>query len=349
MNKDYYKTLGVEKTATKEAIKKAYKKLAKKYHPDKTGGNKELEEKFKEINEAYEVLSDDKKRSNYDQFGTIDPGSFRPNNMGDFIFRNFNIHNENFNPFSREDRVPTFVIEVPITIKEAFNGCNKKISISYKEKCSACDGRGHDESGHVDSCPDCGGTGRMRFSSSVNMIIEHTCNRCGGIGEKISGPCPNCKGTKVEHKNKDINIDIPPGISDGKGLTLSGAGSFDPRTKKHGNIALVINIQNSDFAAVNGNDLYCEIPITIKEAIFGGERIIPTLHGKISINIPKGTRDKNLLRVKNKGMRKGINRNDFGDLYLRFFVDIPIVDDDRKNQINEDGFKYPTIEKFNME
>lgn len=353
MSKDYYQTLGVSKNASTEEIKKAYKKLAKKYHPDKNQGDKDSEEKFKAVSEAYEVLSDENKRIRYDKYGdpNANPNFGRTERRGDHIVINFadmggfNIRSP-FQEFE-EQRKRTAVTQVSLTIKEAFEGCKKSIGIQVDDKCPECDGNGHGENGSAQVCEVCGGTGEIGIGDMMSRIVTRTCGFCGGLGKKITDPCPKCKTKGTIKKTKGIDIEIPKGVIAGNVLSLKGIGNYMPRTKSRGEVAILIEIESEKFFEQKGADIYYAVPLTLKEAVFGGDKIIHTLHGKMNIKVPKQKKNNTVLRIKGKGARKGINSNNFGDLYLNFFIDIPEVDESQKNQINEEGFEYKVIKEFN--
>lgn len=353
MKRDYYEILGVGKNASTEDIKKAYRKLAKQYHPDKNQGDAQAEEKFKELNEAYEILSDDKKRVQYDRFGTVnekmnfghqerrgDHVVFNFGPFGPFNFEGFNVR-EKF-----RENIPDIVVEIKISIKESFDGCKKDVHFIALDQCPSCNGKGHDKDGRVETCSICHGTGEMSYGNMLTTILTQTCSHCGGRGKKIIGPCASCRGKGSIKKEKHIQLDVPMGASSGNMLRVSGIGHYSSESEKRGAVVIVINVEDTTFFQAKGADLYCIVPLTLKESVFGGEKIIPTLHGKMSITVPKQTKNQSILRIRNKGMRKGINRDDFGDLYINFIIDVPEVDENRKSQIDETGFLYRGVEEF---
>jgi len=354
MSKDYYKILEVGKNASQDDIKKSYRKLAKKWHPDKNK-SEGSDEKFKEITEAYEILSDEKKRMIYDKNGYYDQNM--NNNFGKKEWRGnhvvYNFGNfDGFNVrsgFEEKEQIPDVVVEINLSIREAFEGCRKEIVFRVAEKCSSCGGKGHsDKEDEMEICAYCKGTGEISLEGRMFMgsIITQTCNHCGGRGKKIKNPCLKCKTKGIEPIVKKIEVNIPKGVVENNVLKMSGIGHCSMKSEERGNIAIVIKVLDSEFFSAKGTDIYCAVPITVKEAIFGGEKTIPTLHGKINIKIPKGTKNQSVLRIRNKGTRKAINREDFGDMYINFFIDIPEVNDDLVEQINENGFKYEINEKF---
>jgi len=351
MSKDYYEILGVGKNASQDDIKKTYRKLAKKHHPDKNQDNPEADEKFKEISEAYEVLSDEKKRMQYDRFGTVgDKGNFgRQERRGNHVVFNFDDLG-GFNTRSAfsgfEERVQEIAIEINITMKEAFDGCKKFIAFRALDKCQECEGKGYGKDGKTEKCSTCDGTGEVGFAKMDDHILTRACPHCNGSGEKIINPCKKCKSKGVEPKTKKLNIDVPKGVLPGNILKLSGVGHRHPKKDLNGDVVIIVNIKESKFFKPKGADVYCMVPLTVKEAIFGGDKSIPTLHGKLEVKVPKGTKNKSVLRIRGKGARKGINREEFGDIYLNFFIDIPEAEDSRAEQINEDGFEYEVVNEF---
>lgn len=350
MKKDYYQILGVGKNASQEDIKKSYRKLAKKYHPDKNPNDKIAEEKFKEASEAYSVLSDEKKRMQYDKFGSVNKNEndfFKSERRGEHIIINFGP--DGFGTRSSfKNQIQEIVVEVSISIKESFEGCKKTIIFNAAEKCSQCEGKGHEENGSSEKCPMCDGKGEIGFGQGWhNSIITQICTRCSGRGKIFVNPCSKCKSSGLEINAKKIDIDIPKGVVNNGIFKIQKIGHYSVDSDSFGDVVIVINITESKYFKVRGADMFCIVPITLKQCVFGGEVIVPTLHGKISVKIPKGIKNKSILRIKNKGCRKGINRdNDFGDLYINFQIDIPDAEDDKSNQINEEGFSYNEVEEF---
>lgn len=353
MKRDYYEILGVGKNASTEDIKKAYRKLAKQYHPDKNQGDLKAEEKFKELSEAYEVLSDEKKRIHYDRFGTVNENMnfgqqerrgdnvvFNFSTFGPFNFEGFNVR-EKF-----REKIPDIAIEISISIRESFDGCKKDIHFLALDQCSSCDGKGHNKDGSSEPCQVCHGTGEVSYGNMITSILTQTCSHCGGLGKKIISPCSSCRGKGAIKKEKHLQVDIPMGASSGNVLKISGIGHYSPESKNRGSVIIIVKVEDTSFLKSKGPDLYCIVPLTLKEAVFGGDKVIPTLHGKMSITIPKQTKNQSILRIRNKGMRKGIKRDDFGDLYINFVIDIPEADENKQSQIDETGFLYHGVEEF---
>ncbi|MFW5890968.1 MAG: DnaJ C-terminal domain-containing protein [bacterium] len=342
MKKNYYEILGIDKKSDQDTIKKAYRKLAVKYHPDKNPKNKKAEEKFKEINEAYSVLSDSKKRKQYDTFGSIN------NNMNDFQDIDIeNIMNMHFNNFRNRNRDRNdVVIQVELTAKEAFEGCKKELNFKILDICHKCKGKKHTEKGSLDKCKECNGSGSIKIVNGHQIVITF-CPHCNGEGYKITDPCKACSGSGLKRKNKKVKVDIPKGVLERDMLKLSKLGNYSFEAKDYEDLNIIIKIKSNIFYGIKGKDMFYNVPITIKEAIFGGEKIIPTLHGKIAVDIPSKNSKRSMIRIKNKGMRNGINKKVFGDAYINFYVELPEVEESRKDQINEDGFIYSNCQDFN--
>lgn len=350
MNKDYYKILGVARTAKDAAIKKAYRNIAKKYHPDKNPGDKEAEERFKEASEAHDILSDPFKRNQYDRFGRI----LRPEEKSDFKVRHgnnvvFNFGNFNFRQ-SYEQQVPPVKIKVLITIAESLNGRNGlNVKFHRMGKCESCSGKGYENKGSTKPCIVCNGTGQINMGGV--SFLTHQCDACNGTGEVITLPCKQCDGRKVSAEEKNIRIDIPPGALDNNVMTIHGVGNYNPYNSQFGDLHVFIEVLNEKYIYADGPDLKMKIPVTIKEAIFGCDKVIPNPHGNIKIKIPKGIRSNSILKVSEKGLRRGINLDSFGHLYLTIIIDIPEVADENfdkmKEEFDDSEFIYDEVEEFN--
>ncbi len=330
--------LGVSKGASDTDIKKAYRSLAKKYHPDVNPGNTEAEAKFKEVNEAYEVLSDPQKKSKYDQFGhaAFDPsagaggyggfGGFGGGfdvDLGD-IFGSFfggggSRHRRN-GPQRGED------IEVDITIsfEEAVFGCKKDISFGRYGKCAKCNGSGA-ESGTVETCPTCRGSGQRRVMQNLGGMqfqTTTTCDTCRGTGRHIKNPCQKCKGSGFERQTKKLTVNIPAGIDHGKGLIMRGEGNEGKNGGPAGDVLVMVSVRRSPTFKREGYNLYCEVPITMSEAALGAEIEIPTLEGREKLSIPEGTQTGTVFPLRQRGVPM-VNSSRRGDLYVTVNVEIP--------------------------
>ncbi len=338
--RDYYEVLGVQKGATDAEIKKAYRGLAKKYHPDMNPGNAEAEAKFKEANEAYEVLSDSDKRAKYDQYGhaAFDPtagagaggfggfGGFDVD-LGD-IFGSFfgggfggGSRQQRRNAPQRGDDIET---NITISFEEAVFGCKKEIKYTRMKKCSGCNGTGSAD-GKSETCPTCHGSGQRRVMQNLGGMqfqSTTTCDTCRGTGKYIKTPCQKCRGNGFEKEQKSITINIPAGIDHGKGLVIRGGGNDGINGGPTGDVVVMIGVRKSSTFQRDGYDLYCEIPITISEATLGAEIDVPTLEGTEKYTIPDGTQTGTTFTLRNKGVPM-VNSNRRGDLIFRVNVEIP--------------------------
>lgn len=334
--RDYYEVLGIAKTASDDEIKKAYRKLAMEYHPDRNPGNQESEKKFKEVTEAYEVLKDSQKRSAYDRFGhnafqnSGGGGGFRGNNQ-DFndIFGDF------FNEFmggsrgrhhnnSGKIRGSDLKYNISITLEEAFNGVEKKINFATMVGCSSCNGSGSQDGGSVENCGHCHGHGTIRMQQGFFML-EQTCHACGGQGKIIKNPCKKCNGEGRYNDTKTLQVNIPAGVENGTRIRLAGEGEAGIKGGNNGDLYIFVSVNTHPLFRTesNGADLHCRLPISVTTAILGGEIEVPTIDGgAINLKIPAGTQTGDKFRVKDKGMTK-IRSSARGDMYVHTFVEIP--------------------------
>ena len=322
MAKDYYDILGVKRDASDEDIKKAYRKLAVKWHPDRWANGTEeekktAEEKIKDINEAYETLSDKGKRQNYDMFGSEGSGP----SMDDWD------PFEAFNPFGhrrgkRVNRGSDARVEVTVTMTEAFNGTEKEISVERLTKCTHCDGTGS-ESKSDTACPHCGGTGRMRTSHrSGNMVFQQevTCPHCGGTGRVVKDPCKHCGGTGLEKSYEKMTIDVPAGIFDGAAMTITGAGNPPVGGEGiNGNLIVVFHIEEEPSYSREGNDVIFNLDVNLLEAWCGCKKEARNLDGnKHTVTIDKLTKDGTIYRFRGKGFKNvGLMGGTDGDFIVR--------------------------------
>ncbi|MCF7872240.1 molecular chaperone DnaJ [Candidatus Woesearchaeota archaeon] len=339
MSKDYYKILGVEKSASKEEIKKAYKKLAKKYHPDI---NKEegSQEKFKEVNEAASVLGDDQKRQQYDQFGS---DAFRNGNSGNqgfsgfggFDFSGFGSSGGSFDfddifdaffggggARSRQKMGNNLRFDMEISLEEAAFGTTKNIKLNKKNICETCDGSGAQESA---TCQSCHGTGYVRTVKRTPFgAFQSTgpCSNCGGSGKEIKVVCDSCDGDGYTIGEKKIKVDIPKGVEDGMRLRVQGEGEAGPRGSRPGDLFIYVHVEEHEFFAREGNDINIEIPISYNQAVFGDSVEVPTLEGKANLKIPEGTQSGTIFRMKNKGI-ESVHGYGKGDQNVTVVVDVP--------------------------
>ena len=336
--RDYYEVLGVNKGASSDELKKAYRKEAKKYHPDLHPGDKEAEAKFKEVNEAYEVLSDPEKKSRYDQFGHagVDPnfgagGGGNPfgGGFGDFgdifgdIFGNFGFGGGARRNGPKRGRDIHKTIE--ITFEEAAFGCKKTLNIEKMEACKTCSGTGAKPGTNPKSCPRCGGSGQVttQTRTPLGYIRNVTaCPDCGGSGQVIESPCPDCGGKGKVRAKKTIELNVPEGINEGQTLQIGGAGEPGERGGPSGNLLVTIRIKKHDIFVRRENDVYINIPITFVQAALGASIKVPTISGVVEYDIPAETQSGSTFRLRGKGIPylHGKNR---GDQYVTVEVETP--------------------------
>jgi molecular chaperone DnaJ len=311
--RDYYEVLGVSNSASKDEIKKAYRKLSKQFHPDI---NKEpgADEKFKEVKEAYEVLSDDQKRAHYDQFGHVDPNQGFGGG-GDFG-GGFGGFEDIFNSFfgggggrRRDPNAPRQGADLQYTMtlkfEEAVFGKETDIEIPREEECDTCDGTGAKPGTKVDTCKHCHGSGQISVEQNTpfgRIVNRRVCHYCNGTGKEIKEKCTTCSGTgKVTRRNK-IHVKIPAGVDDGQQLRVAGKGEAGINGGPAGDLYIVFHIRSHEFFERDGDDIYCEMPITFVQAALGDEVEVPTLHGKVKLKVPAGTQTGTKFRLKGKGV-----------------------------------------------
>lgn len=339
--RDYYEVLGVQKGASDDEIKKAYRKTAKKYHPDLHPDDKEAEEKFKECNEAYEVLSDPQKKARYDQFGFagVDPnygagqggaggyGFDGDIDLGD-IFSSF--FGGGFGGFGGKNpnapqRGRDIQITVSLTFEEAAKGCKKEVEVPKIEDCSECGGTGAAKGTSPKTCPDCGGRGVVNVQSRTAfgvMSTQRTCSTCGGRGKIIEHPCQKCAGKgKVRRKNK-ITVDIPAGIDEDRIINMRGYGDSGFNGGPAGDLKVVVDIKPHPHFKRDGYNVWYEKHVSFVEAALGAELQVPTLDGSVKYTMPAGTQPNDVFKLKGKGIQR-LNSVGRGDQLVRIIVDIP--------------------------
>ena len=332
IKKDYYEVLGVDKNSDKAEIKKAYRKAAMKYHPDKNPDDKEAEEKFKESSEAYEVLHDDEKRRLYDQFGHdgLKRTGFSGFRGAEDIFSAFgDIFGDifgggfggGFGRRKQQGQGSDLRYDMEITLEEAATGLSKEVVVSKNVSCSVCNGTCSEEGYGPTTCTTCNGQGQVaRREGFFSFAV--TCPACNGAGQMIKNPCKKCRGTGVELKEKKLNVKVPAGIETGQNLRLTGEGEPGKYGARNGDLFVVVHVTQHDNFERHGDDLVCQLPISFAQAALGSDMEIHTLLGEATIKIPKGTQSQTLLRIKGEGMPM-LQRKGRGDLIVQVVVKTP--------------------------
>lgn len=340
-DQDYYELLGVSKSATADEIKKAYRRMAMKYHPDRNPGNKEAEEKFKQIGEAYAVLSDDQKRAAYDRYGKagVDPsaaggtggfGGFGGFNQAGGFAEGFGAFSDIFGEMfgggraqeRRDQRGNDLRYDVEVTLEEAAHGAKVDIRIPTWDECHTCHGSGCKPGTSKTVCPTCRGQGTVRMSSGF-FTVQQTCPDCQGTGQVIKDPCPDCHGEGHVRTAQTVTVNIPEGIDDGQNIRLSGRGEPGRNGGRPGDLFVRVNIKPHDLFRREGDDLHTELPISFVTAALGGEVKVQTLDGEKNINLPEGTQSGKTFRMRGSGI-KNVRTHEPGDLFLHIRVETPV-------------------------
>ncbi|MDL2233080.1 molecular chaperone DnaJ [Ruminococcaceae bacterium OttesenSCG-928-L11] len=346
--RDYYDVLGLAKGASDDEIKKAYRKLAKQYHPDLNPDNAEAEAHFKEVNEAYEILSDSQKKARYDQYGHagVDPsygggaggtygGGFGFEDLGD-IFESFFGGGGGSGGFgfggSTRTRNPNAPIKgsdirttIPLEFMEAVKGTKKTITINHLETCASCHGSGAQKGTEPETCSECGGSGQVRVSQRTpfgTVQTAKTCSRCNGKGVFIKEPCRDCNGKGRVRKSKTLEVSIPAGIDDGQSFVLRGEGDQGMNNGPAGDCIITVSVRPDTLFDRDGFDIWCEIPLTYAQLTLGDEITVPTIDGKVSYTVPEGTQPGTVFRLRNKGVPY-VNGRGRGEQYVRISLEVP--------------------------
>jgi molecular chaperone DnaJ len=365
--RDYYEVLGVNRDADAEDIRKSYRKLAVKYHPDKNPGDHTAEEKFKELGEAYEVLSEPQKRAAYDQYGHAAFDARQRASRGGAGFHDpFDIFREVFGggggsifesffgggggERSGPQRGDDLRYDLQITLEEAAAGCEKEISVSKLDRCETCGGSGGEKGSGVKTCQTCGGRGQVMMSRGIFSIAQ-TCPQCRGQGRILEKPCKSCQGDGRQEHTSRIKLKIPPGVDDGTRLRSGGNGEAGFRGGPQGDLYVILHVQAHEIFQRDGDDLHCEVPVSFIQAALGSEIEVPTLEGKSVVKIPAGTQSGAVFRVKGRGI-KNLQGYGHGDLHARIQVEVPTrLTHEQKAKLQEfaalcDGQEAPMTKSF---
>ena len=344
--RDYYEVLGLKKGASEDEIKKAFKSMARKYHPDLHPDDKEAAEKFKKINEAYEVLSDSEKRARYDQFGHagVDPnygggagaGGFSGfggfGDVGDIFdsifgggFGGFGGGRSTASSANAPHRGGDVNANVTIDFMEACKGAKKKMRVTHMVKCDQCSGTGADANTKTSSCTECHGQGSVRVNQRTPFGVISTtkvCPRCGGKGKIVTNPCSKCRGSGRQRVTTDIELKIPAGIDNGQILRVGGQGDAGLNGGPNGDLNVSVTVRPHELFTRSGNDIFCEIPISYAQAVLGDKVTVPTIKGKVEYEIPEGTQSGTKFRLRGEGV-KYLGRESYGDQYVTVVVEVP--------------------------
>jgi molecular chaperone DnaJ len=327
---DYYELLEVTRTATDGELKSAYRKLAMKWHPDRNPGNKECETRFKEINEAYDVLKDEQKRAAYDRFGHAafeQGGGAQGHGFGaDFASTFSDIFEDLFSGGRRSrggrERGADLRYNMEITLEEAYGGKTAQVRIPTSVTCEACSGAGAKAGSKPKACPTCGGAGKVRHTQGF-FTLERTCVSCQGRGQVIDNPCPNCSGSGRVTRERTLSVNVPPGVEDGTRIRLGGEGEAGVRGGPNGDLYIFLSLSPHQFFQRDGADLHCRVPISMVAAALGGNFDVPTIDGgQTKVKVPEGTQPGRRFRLAGKGMPV-LRTRDRGDMYVQVMVETP--------------------------
>ncbi|MEE2699387.1 MAG: molecular chaperone DnaJ [Pseudomonadota bacterium] len=339
---DYYSVLGVDQDVDADELKRSFRKLAMKYHPDRNPNDEKAEKKFKELNEAYEVLKDDQKRAAYDRFGhdAFEQSGAGAGAAGGFTSGFADIFDEMFGNMGGGRRSTgassgqgsDLRFNMEISLEDAFKGAKKDISVPSSAACGECNGTGGEGGAQPDTCSTCQGHGRVRAQSGF-FTVERTCPQCGGRGEMIKTPCRNCGASGREHKEKQLSVSIPQGVEDGTRIRLNGEGESGLRGAPPGDLYIFLSIKQHRLFQRDGADIYCRVPIPMTTAALGGSSEIPTIEGKLArVTIPAGTPTGHQFRLKNKGMSI-LRSKSRGDMFVQALVETPVKLTNRQKEL----------------
>ena len=331
--KDYYEILGIDKNASTDEIKSAYRKLAKKYHPDLNPNNEEAEQKFKEASAAYEILGDEEKRSRYDRFGHagVDPqaGSQGFGGFGDIFDDIFDIFGGGFSSGRSRRSGPVkgsdLRYDLTVEFEEAVFGVEKEIKVNKEENCSTCEGTGAKPGTHKETCSKCNGSGEVKFAQQTpfgQFVRVGTCDECQGAGEVIKEKCDTCGGQGTEFKTKRINVKVPAGVNNDSIISIRGEGEPGERGGPYGDLYIYINVKPHKFFKRERNNIFVDIDISYTQAALGDKIEVPTLEGEEKFTIPEGTQTGTQFRLKNEGV-PNLRGSGRGDLYITVNVEVP--------------------------
>jgi len=342
--RDYYEVLGASKTASKAEIKKAYRKVAMKYHPDRNQDDASAEVKFKEVQEAYSVLKDEQKRAAYDQFGHagVDPsagmgGGHGGGGFGDVFGDMFGDIFGGGQGGRRQARGADLRIRVELSLEEAVEGIEKQIRVPRMRACDTCDGSGAKPGTQPSTCGTCAGQGQVRMQQGF-FSVQQACPQCRGTGKRISDPCPDCSGQGQKRQEKALKVKIPAGVDEGDQVRLGGEGEGGGSGVVPGDLYVQVHLRKHDIFNRDGDDLNCEVPVSYITMSLGGELEVPTLSGRASIKIPAGTQSNRIFRLRGKGV-KNVRSSHVGDLYIKVLTETPV---------NLTGEQKKLLEKFRV-
>lgn len=337
--RDYYEVLGVSKTASEAELKKAFRRAAHKHHPDRNPDNEEAEDKFKEAKEAYEILSNAQKRSAYDQFGHagVDPsmggagaGSSNFSDVFGDVFGDI-FGGAGGGRGQQVRRGADLRYNLELTLEEAVHGTSANIEVATHVKCGTCSGSGAKKGTSPVTCTTCGGHGQVRMQQGF-FSLQQTCPHCNGSGQSIKDPCGTCRGSGHVRKNKKLSVKVPAGVDNGDRIRLSGEGEIGDRGAPPGDLYVQIAVKKHPIFVRDGNDIFCEVPISFVSATLGGELEVPTLDGRVNLKIPSETQSGRMFRMRGKGV-KSVRGGAVGDLLCRVEVETPVNLSSRQKEL----------------